>query len=221
MRIEFIHVVTWKMTCYTVRQTSYGTNQVDNPLAQIKSERYTVSKVTSEEESSRCYVSPKLEVRSTDNKGYGLFAHEPIQKGELLLVMGGDIVNPEQLDKLDHTFSIQVEENLYIAPIGLQKAYRINHSCDPAAGPIGQVTFVALRDIAVDEEICYDYAMTDGTPYDEFECHCGTEHCRCKVTGDDWKRPELWERYNGHFSPYLQRRIERLKSKMPSTSEMA
>jgi SET domain-containing protein len=177
--------------------------------------------VTSEEDSSRCYVSPKLEVRGTDKRGYGLFAHEPIQKGELLLVMGGDIVNTEQLAKLEHTFSIQVEENLYIAPIGLQKAYRINHACEPAAGVVGQVTFVALRDIAVDEEVCYDYAMTDGTAYDEFECHCGSKLCRGKVSGDDWKLPQLWERYAGHFSPYLQRRIDQLKSKMLSTAETA
>ena len=177
--------------------------------------------MTSEEESSRCYVSPKLDVRNTDNKGYGLFTREPIQKGELLLVMGGDIVNPEQLAKLDHTFSIQVEENLYIAPIGLQKAYRINHSCEPTAAPIGQVTFVALRDIAADEEVCYDYAMTDGTPYDEFECHCGSVYCRSKVTGDDWKRSELWERYAGHFSPYLQRRIDQLKTQTREASELA
>ena len=197
-------------------------NHVDNPIhCSNEKERYTVSKVTSEEESSRCYVSPKLDVRNTENRGYGLFAHEPIQKGELLLIMGGDIVNPEQLAKLNHTFSIQVEEDLYIAPIGLQKAYRINHSCEPTAGPIGQVTFVALRDIAVDEEICYDYAMTDGTPYDEFECHCGSTQCRGKVTGDDWKRPELWERYAGHFSPYLQRRIDQLKAQKQTASELA
>lgn len=167
--------------------------------------------MASEEDSHSCYVSPKLEVRLTDNRGYGLFAHTPIHEGELLLIMGGDIINPQQLAKVNHTFSIQVEENLYICPIGDQQAYRINHSCDPTAAPIGQITFVALRDIAVDEEICYDYAMTDGTPYDEFECHCGSVHCRGRVTGDDWKRPELWERYAGHFSPYLQQRIERMR----------
>jgi uncharacterized protein len=177
--------------------------------------------VISDEEDSRCYVSPKLEVRGTDNRGYGLFASEPIHKGELLLIMGGDIINPEQLAQLDHTFSIQVEENLYIAPIGIQKAYRINHSCEPTAAPIGQITFFALRDIAVDEEICYDYAMTDGTAYDEFECHCGSVYCRGKISGDDWKRPELWERYAGHFSPYLQRRIDQLKVHSHAATESA
>jgi hypothetical protein len=31
------------------------------------------------------------------------------------------------------------------------------------------------------------------------------------VTGDDWRNPTLWERYAGHFSPYLERRIRALK----------
>jgi SET domain-containing protein len=168
--------------------------------------------VSSEEDPHSCYVSPKLEVRQAPGKGNGLFAREPIRKGELLLVMGGDIITPEQLATLSHTYSIQVEDDLYIAPIGEQRAYKINHSCNPTAGPVGQITFVALRDIAPNEEVCYDYAMTDGGPYDEFECHCGTPTCRGKVTGNDWMLPELWARYGGHFTPYLQRRIDQLQA---------
>lgn len=168
--------------------------------------------MAAEEDSYSCYVSPKLEVRDTGSKGNGLFTTAPVKAGELLLIMGGNIITPEQLAKLDHTFSIQVEENLYISPIGYQKAYRINHSCNPTVGPVGQITFMALRDLEADTEISYDYAMTDGTAYDEFECLCGGENCRQKVSGDDWKNPELWERYAGHFSPYLQRRIDALKA---------
>lgn len=167
-------------------------------------------------EAGQCYVTPKLTLRRTAQRGYGLFAQEPIQQGELLLIMGGDIITQEQLAQLDHTFSIQIEEDFYMTPIGLQPAYRINHSCEPSAGPSGQITFVALRDIAVDEEVCYDYAMTDGTPYDEFECRCGTPHCRGTVRGDDWQKPELWARYAGYFSPYLQRRIDRLQMRQPA-----
>ena len=32
--------------------------------------------------------------------------------------------------------------------------------------------------------------------------------CRHHVTGDDWQLPELQTRYAGHFSPYIQRRID-------------
>ena len=64
-----------------------------------------------------------------------------------------------------------------------------------------------MRDISSGEEITYDYAMSDGSPYDEFTCSCGSPHCRGHVSGDDWRRSELWRRYAGYFSPYLQRRI--------------
>jgi hypothetical protein len=35
------------------------------------------------------------------------------------------------------------------------------------------------------------------------------------VSGSDWSRPELWKKYDGYFSPYLARRIEKLKAKTP------
>jgi len=39
----------------------------------------------------------------------------------------------------------------------------------------------------------------------------GTALCRKKFTGDDWKLPEIQERYNGYFSPYLQRKVDQLR----------
>ena len=64
------------------------------------------------------------------------------------------------------------------------------------------------------EEITIDYAMCDGSAYDEFDCECGSAICRGRVSGNDWRNPTLWERYAGHFSPYLQRRIDALKQQM-------
>ena len=92
----------------------------------------------------------------------------------------------------------------------MEPADYVNHSCEPNLGLRGQISLVALRDIQANEEVCFDYAMTDSTPYDEFECHCGLPTCRGTITGNDWKRPELWAKYAGYFSPYLQRRIDRL-----------
>jgi hypothetical protein len=68
-----------------------------------------------------------------------------------------------------------------------------------------------LQRILPGEEVTIDYAMCDGSPYDEFDCACGSPICRGRVTGDDWRNPVLWERYAGHFSPYLERRIKALK----------
>ncbi len=162
------------------------------------------------------YISPKLEVRRCAEKGgLGVFARELVKAGELLVVWGGVITPRDRFERLPpatRRYSIQVEEDLFLVPGWEPEAPAfVNHSCDPNAGMSGQIALVAMRDIAPGEEVCYDYAMSDGSPYDEFACSCGTSICRGRVTGDDWRRPELWERYAGYFSPYLQRRIDRLR----------
>jgi hypothetical protein len=164
------------------------------------------------------YISPKLEGRLIDNKGgRGVFAREKVRANDVLIVWGGEIVTGEMLREMweeKHRLSIQVEEDLYLVTGNEGPADWVNHSCNPNAGLVGQVVLVALRDIRVGEEICFDYATSDGSPYDEFECHCGAKNCRRHVTGDDWKLTELQVRYAGHFSPYIQRRIEAERRKI-------
>jgi len=74
-------------------------------------------------------------------------------------------------------------------------------------GIVGAVLLVAMRDIDVGEELCFDYAMSDSDDYDEFDCTCGTALCRSVVRGSDWKRPELRVRYEGWYAEYLARRM--------------
>lgn len=164
------------------------------------------------------YLSPKLESRPNPEKGgWGVYAVAPIQKGELLVLWGGRIFHVSQLNRDDPYFTqtvLQIDDEFYLLSEELEPADYFNHSCDPNAGFFGQIGLVAMREIQPGEEVCFDYAMCDGSPYDEFECHCGSPHCRGRVTGDDWRRPELWERYDGYFSPYLQRRIQALKAQV-------
>ena len=167
-------------------------------------------------EQSPNYMSPKVELRSFPEKGgYAVFAREPFKKDEVIIVWGGLIVNGETLLKLPdykRIHSIQVEEDLFEAPLTENDpADMVNHSCNPNAGINGQITLVAFRDIEAGEEICFDYAMSDSNPYDEFDCQCGSPLCRGKVRGEDWRLPILQQRYKGYFSSYLQRRINNLK----------
>ncbi|MEN9835173.1 MAG: hypothetical protein RL011_1366 [Pseudomonadota bacterium] len=157
------------------------------------------------------FVSPKLVRKVRSQKGgYGVFAARPIKTGELIVVWGGEVVSRKELaamNPLTRRHAIQVEENLYlVSQVGPEVGDFVNHSCAPNAGLSGQMSLVALRTIRIGEEICYDYAMSDGSDYDEFSCSCGAETCRGIVTGRDWELPELQERYAGCFSPYLQRR---------------
>ncbi len=140
-----------------------------------------------------------------------MVAREAISKGELIVVWSGALVSGDALASLPQTvrrYSLQVEEGHYLVSLtDCEPPDYVNHSCAPNSGLSGQIALVAMRDISAGEEITYDYAMSDGSNYDEFECGCGSAHCRGRVSGEDWRRPELWERYAGYFSPYLERRI--------------
>ena len=165
---------------------------------------------------STAYLSDKCEVKNRDvTGGYSVVARQVIDPGELIGVWSGRIVAADTLDSLPEDIrrhTVQIEEGLYLASVDADEAPDfINHSCEPNAGLDGQIAIVALRRILPGEEVTIDYAMCDGSPYDEFECGCGSKICRGTVTGEDWRNPALWERYAGHFSPYLQRRIETLR----------
>ncbi len=41
-----------------------------------------------------------------------------------------------------------------------------------------------------------------------FQCLCGASTCRGRVTGNDWKIPALREKYNTHFYPHVQKKVD-------------
>lgn len=171
---------------------------------------------------SMYYTSPKLEVINCPEKGgYAIRAKAHIPPQELLLVWAGQMVHASELEKLPQhiaTHGIQIEDEWYQVPVAgqLQPGDYVNHSCAPNAGLSGPVSLVAMRAIHPGEEICFDYATCDSSPYDEFDCACGTSTCRGRITGNDWKRMDLQIRYAGYFSPYLQRKIKALANKLKS-----
>jgi hypothetical protein len=148
-------------------------------------------------------------------KGRGVYTTRPFKKGERVSVWGGDILNRDQLAQCsaEHQMhAVQVEEGLYIVPHGAAEVGDFfNHSCDPNVGIQGQIMLCAMRDIEPGEELCFDYATTDSSDYDEFPCSCGAKGCRGVVRGDDWKRPDVQAKYDGWFSLYLARRIAALR----------
>jgi hypothetical protein len=165
------------------------------------------------------YLSRKCVVRqSAEVGGHAVIATEFIPKGELIVVWSGTLVDGAELAALPadvRRHSLQVEDDHYLVSLtDCEPPDYVNHSCDPNAGLSGQLALIAMRDIHPDEAITYDYAMSDGSAYDEFDCACGARECRGRVTGEDWTRPELWQRYQGYFSPYLQRRIAKLKRRL-------
>ena len=168
--------------------------------------------------SNYSYLSPKLESRPHPQKGdCGVFCCEPIARDEIVALWGGKILASAEIDHDMPNFTqqvLQIEDEFYLLTPSMEPADCFNHSCEPNLGLSGQIGLIAMRDISVGEEVCLDYAMCDGSNYDEFDCTCGAPNCRGRITGDDWKRPELWARYDGYFSPYLARRIARARKEL-------
>ena len=166
-------------------------------------------------------LSTRIEVRPHPKfPGHGLFAKDPIAAGELLWRHNG--VDCKQYDTAEVMattgaekeflihYGYQVDEHTWSAPLSLEwmkagndDSSYMNHSCDPTVYLLTPDMWVARRDIAAGEELCYDYAMSE-TVFDRLpECLCGAPECRGKVTKDDWKIQDLRRRYLLSFSDHV------------------
>ena len=163
------------------------------------------------------YLSQRVVVKDSPIHGQGLFAAGPIAKGEVVCVKGGYVFDRQTLQSMPEWFraaEIQVADDLFIGPLHEHQREGSmifsNHSCDPNIGVQGQIVFVAMRDIAAGEELTHDWATTDDDDY-QIDCHCGAANCRQVLTGKDWQRKDLQEKYAGYISSYLAEKLKSLR----------
>lgn len=168
------------------------------------------------------YRSPATAVRPSPIHGQGLFAIAPIASGDIVAVKGGHVLSAAQWRALEPALGsaeIQLGEDLFIAPVDAAaregSMVYLNHACEPNCAIAGQIVFVAMRDIAVGEELTHDWATTDDLDYD-LACRCGSATCRGRITGKDWMKPELQAKYRGWFCWFLQRKIDALATTEPT-----
>lgn len=160
------------------------------------------------------WVDRRLVMRKSSIDGTGTFATEAICAGERLLWFSGGIVyTPEdwrtgrvQLDPEQYNEAQIGPELLIATPKSV--GYYFNHSCDPNV-----LHFIAWRDIAAGEELTTDYAYCEASPHLCLDpCLCGSSICRGRVTGNDWQRADLQQRYRGYFTPYIESLIQRMNA---------
>ena len=140
-------------------------------------------------------TSPLVEVRNSDVHGRGVFAVAPIAKGTRIFEYLGERVSHSAADKRyedhdendNHTFLFIVDRNTVIdAAVNGSDARFINHHCDGNCTSVienRRVFIDSLRDIAVGEELGYDYEIgrdkDDPPNVDEiYACRCGSPKCR-------------------------------------------
>lgn len=169
----------------------------------------------------KSWRSPKVERRDGGIHGLGLFALEPIKKGELIAVKAGKLVDhnfvKKNLDIMKGSH-MQISEDLFLAPTTQEEwndtLIGFNHSCDPNAYVCGQVEIITKKEVAVGEEIFCDFSLVMDTPTHIIEkCLCGSKVCRGRINPpDDWKDLEFQKKNKGYFSSYIQRKIDSIKN---------
>ncbi|MET7784576.1 SET domain-containing protein [Streptomyces sp. NPDC005388] len=142
-----------------------------------------------------------IELRGTQEKGEGVFATQPFQVDETVMVG----VIDRELDR-NHSHASQVSAERFVLHDGLVP--KVNHSCEPNCGirlnASGAHDYVARASIAVGDEITFDYAMRNYS-VDHFaaHCRCGSRRCRGRITGWRDLPAERKADYHGFVAPYL------------------
>ena len=166
------------------------------------------------------WINPKIGLRDSPLGGKGMFAKEIIPEGETVIVWGGtphSLFTEEDVrqGRIRKSSVAAIDEGIYLA--GAPDEPReitdyINHSCDSNVWMQNAITLIVRRAIQPDQEVTVDYALfqSDEEWKASWECRCGSSNCRHTITGRDWRLPVVQERYKGHFSPFLNKRIEKI-----------
>ncbi len=167
--------------------------------------------------SKRDWKNPKIIIKNSPLEGKGMFANEDIKRGEKLIVWGGNYVDKREAKKYREQGKLvmQWDDDLYsYEDRGDDDGYFINHSCDPNMWMTDAYTLIAKRNIKKGEELTADYALweADENYLSKWVCKCGSPLCRGRVTGKDWRRHDLQKRYKDHFSPLINKRIQKIKN---------
>lgn len=164
----------------------------------------------------KTFVNPKIEIRKSSIAGKGMFAKEDIAEGETVIKWGGRFFTTDEINikNKDDFLLIQIDENLWSAEEydEYEDDYFINHSCDSNCWMIDGRTFVAKVNIKKCEEITADYSLFESEDYvSKWECKCSSIDCRKIITGKDCLLTIVQEKYANHFSPVVQKRIDKNK----------
>ena len=143
----------------------------------------------------------RIQVKKSGIHGKGVFALQPIAKGETVIEYKGEVISwkealrrhPHDPSDPNHTFYFHVDEhNVIDAKYGGNAARWINHACAPnceADEVDGRIFIKALRNLKPGEELFYDYGLIFEGRHTkalkkQFECRCGTKACRGTMLAD-------------------------------------
>ncbi|MBX3713839.1 MAG: SET domain-containing protein-lysine N-methyltransferase [Lysobacter sp.] len=143
----------------------------------------------------------KIVARLSNIHGNGVFADEPIRKGERIVRYKGKLRTHDEVDRLygeleenGHTFLFTLNDRYVIdANEDGNVARWLNHSCDPNCESVieendkgkphkDKVFIEAIRNIKPGEELTYNYGIVLAERHTPklkkiWECRCGSKNC--------------------------------------------
>ena len=166
------------------------------------------------DEINRNRIDPRILIANSPIHGKGMFASDVIEEGEVLIVWKESYTDKSGAMKAagEGKGTMQWDEDIFSVETDVnEEDYMINHSCDPNTWMRDAYTLEARRMIEKGEEITVDIAMfeSDEDAVADWKCNCGSPSCRERITGRDWMKKDLRSKYSGHFSPLINKRIER------------
>lgn len=159
------------------------------------------------------WLHPSVEARSSMIEGTGLFVTDTVVPGEVLIRLGGDVIDDERLARLTPPYSsVTLDEGWHLLLDPSHPVRFGNHSCDPSLWHTDATTLVARRPISAGAELTIDYATHTGVEAWSMDCNCGTPSCRRRIQGSDWRLKKLQVEYGAHWSPILLQWIRSLSA---------
>ncbi len=172
-----------------------------------------------------CWLHPAVEVRPSPIAGRGLFAGVDLPAGTVVSRLGGRLVDTAELRRrladadaglAPYVDTIVVGPDRHLLVESGENRFG-NHGCDPNLGWVDEYTLATMADVPAGEELLSDYAMSTADPDYVLRCHCPSYRCRQMVAGDDWRIPQLHERYRGWWVPYVQSLVDGLTASPSAT----
>ncbi|MCY7314893.1 MAG: SET domain-containing protein-lysine N-methyltransferase [Rubrivivax sp.] len=138
----------------------------------------------------------RIQVRKSGVHGKGVFALQPMAKGERVMEYIGQVIgwpealrrHPHDPEQPNHTFYFSLDDGSHVIDgnVGGNAAKWINHACRPnciADETEGRVFIHALRKIKPGEELFYDYGLIIDARHTaklkkDYACCCGSPQCR-------------------------------------------
>jgi hypothetical protein len=138
-----------------------------------------------------------LYVKEVEVKGRAVFAGKVIPEGSLVIKFEGPIYDKETCPEFSEAIQVGVNAWMWSSG-GLDDL--VNHSCNPCCGlwqVNGDTYLLALREIAVGEELSFDYSTSMVDEPWGMECGCGDAKCRGHIGNFLEMSEEVMQYYAG------------------------